>query len=141
MMPPRCGVWFHGTQRGGAWQRDPAHPGIWFANRRVAAQWYAAGGSIVQATLMERRLLNLNDPADLWLVLHRSGHWEHRAKIRHWHARGQLYLLQEGAVQNALVAAAFASHPGLIMQDCTAGVKHLSLVVHQDRINETITRS
>ena len=123
--------WYHGKSvTDGLWQMDRAHPGVWLASTRVAASWYAGkDGVIVKAELRTRDVLDLCDADTFNMLVHRAGLGQRLPQVRRAHTRGNLYLLEEGAIQNALVTAAFRTHVGVIMRDRTDRHSHLTLVV------------
>ena len=135
-MTRRRAWWFHGRSgNDGCWQTDRAHPGVWLASTRLAATWYASGGgSVVTAELRPASVLDLNDPDTFNSLLKRTSLSHRRSEIRRVHASGNLYLLDEGTVQNMLVAEAFRRHSGLVMRDRTDGHSHLSLVVQNPEV-------
>ena len=128
--------WFHGRSgKDGAWQNDPAHPGVWLASTRQAACWYAYdSGTVVTAELRTPSVVDLNDPDTLKALVRRASLLHLEAQIRRVHARGNLYLLDDGVVQNRLVEVALRSHAGLILRDRTDGRSHLSLVVRNPEV-------
>ena len=114
------------------WQVDPSHPGVWLASTRIAARWYAGeNGSVVTAELGTRDVLDLRDPNIFKDLLTRTAFRCRMAQVRKAHANGNLYLLDDGAIQNALVAEAFRSHAGVVLRDRTDTHSHLSLVLQR----------
>jgi hypothetical protein len=123
--------WYHGKEcNDGQWQSDPSHPGVWLSSTHVSARWYAGNtGMIVTAELQTTDVLDLRDRKVFTETLERAFPGRPLKQIRRAHAGGNLYLLEEGAVQNAVVAEVLRTHAGVVLRDETDGKAHLSLVV------------
>ena len=123
--------WYHGRSvTDEPWQVDRAHPGVWLASTRIAARWYAGETDlIVTADLETKDVLDLRDPNIFKDLVTRTASRCRMAQVRKAHANGNLYLLDNGAIQNALVAVAFRTHAGVVLRDRTDGHPHLSLVL------------
>jgi hypothetical protein len=123
--------WYHGKEtRDGLWQVDAAHPGVWLSSTRVSARWYAGNtGMIVTAELQTTDVLDLRDKKAFTETLRRAFPGGPLTQIRKSHASGNLYLLEDGVIQNAVVAEVLRTHAGVVLRDETDGKSHLSLVV------------
>ena len=124
--------WFHGkTNRDpGGFQRDPQHPGIWLADGLKAATWYAGQqGEVQLIEVRETQILDLDDRETFDQLMQRAGLTPRANEVKKAHRSGQLYLIDSGQLQNALVAAAFETHHGLITRDWTGQTRHRSLIV------------
>lgn len=123
--------WYHGKEGDdGQWQVDRSHPGVWLSSTRVSARWYAGDtGVIVTAELQTRHVLDLRNTKTFTETLERAFPGRPLTQIRGAHANGNLYLLEDGAVQNAVVTEVLRKYAGVVLRDKTDGKAHLSLVV------------
>jgi hypothetical protein len=128
--------WYHGKEtRDGLWQVDAAHPGVWLSSTRVSACWYTGqSGTVVTAELRTKEILDLRDTNTFTDAVRRAFPGRPLTQIRRAHTAGNLYLLEDGAIQNALVAEVFRTHAGVILRDRTAEHTHLSLVVQTPEV-------